>query len=108
MLIAVLMIDAAASSSLTSAKQAIASPPAARISVTTSSAGVLDEPLPSISHAVVGDDDASAPLGEQQRVRPSDASTGTGDDDDLAVESQLVWHVSSSASPGPLDRLFGS
>ena len=72
----------APSQSLMSSPLATASPPMATISSTTSWAGPLSLPSPSIVAAEVVDDDLGAVVGEQQRVLAADAPTRPGDDRD--------------------------
>ena len=71
---------------------ATASPPAARISSTTSWAGPGVRAAAVVAAAEVVDDDLRALAGEEQRVLAADAATGAGDDRDASVE---LSHVSS-------------
>ena len=75
----------APSKSATSSPLATASPPAARISSTTSPAGPVPPPLPSSSQPEVVDDDPRALPGQLEGVGPAEPAARSGDDDDAAV-----------------------
>ena len=76
---------------------ATASPPAARISATTASAtdGVATLAVELGAH--VAHDDPHAPLGEQEGVRTTDATTSPGHDGDPAVRGARVDAVDTDA-----------
>ena len=74
----------------TSLVSAIAAPPAATISAATADAGPASVADAVHRAAEVVDDDARAPVGEQQRVGPADAAPRAGDDRDAPVEAVLV------------------
>ena len=92
---AVLIIRWAPSQSATSSPLAMASPPAARISSTTSWAGPASAPEPSRVAAQVVHHDLGALGGEQEGVLAADPAPRSGDDRHPSVQCA---HVGSSSS----------